>query len=125
MKIKETCEKLGVPVSGDVYINPLVIAIDHEFKKKDDTSKLGYRERAVRRCIKNHVSFQSEFNTISELMSELISMKCPACGKVMKHNDHSGGNSCAWSSSWGCKCGVTVHLTVPNEGINVIFKEDK
>jgi len=125
MSVKETCERLCIPEVKEVYVNPLRLAIDYEFKRIGSAGKKNYRTRAVERCVRNGVSFHSEFNTVFELMSDLIMMKCPKCGEKMKHSCEGSGNANSYSTSWSCKkCGVKVSLSMPCDGINVTFESD-
>jgi hypothetical protein len=72
MQHDEACKALNIPVSTEQQdTNPLRVAVSYEFNQRDDRPLGGsktkpgykdYRDRAIARCIKSKVSFQSEYN---------------------------------------------------------------
>lgn len=128
--IKESCDKLGIPVPRDAYVNPLELALRHEWNENPVPDPLGYRGRAISRCLENHVSFSNEYNTTHDLIQMLLHVECPSCHGQMESN--GGGSGCggagggSWNASWRCEgCDIEVGITMLGEdSIRVRFNKD-
>lgn len=119
--LKQISEKLDIPVSDKVWVNPLQLASNYEFERGDYLND--YRKRAVKRVIKSNLPFSSESNTQFCLVKQLITVTCPYCSKKMK-NEGGGGNGSTFSHGFTCRCGSQVSLTMLHDGISISPKED-
>jgi len=94
----------------ETFVNPLTLLSSDEFNRPTPKG-LNYRERAVNRAFKAKVGFNSEVNTIGELVKKLnLTCKCPNSGKTIKFV-YTGGNSySATLVAKGEECEVTMHV---------------
>jgi hypothetical protein len=101
------------------HVNPLRLVIDEEFNRPGTGN---YRKRSIDRVMKAKASFQSEFNTIGELVDKLnLTIKCPNSGKTIKFRYTGGSGSEANLEAQGKD--VTVRFSIPCEAIYVHFKD--
>lgn len=124
MRTCQATEKLGIAQStlDCAYINPLRLLISEEFDRPIGGE---YRERAVKRAIKSGISFVSEINSIGILVSKLIVVKCPVCGRAMTNNSN-GGSMQEVCFTYECeKCDIKIQLNLNGDSISVDRKEDE
>lgn len=128
--IQESCDKLGIPIPRDAYVNPLILALRHEWNERPVPDPLGYRGRAISRCLESRVSFSNESNTTDNLIHMLLRVECPGCHGQMESTGGCGGcagpGGSSWNASWRCEgCGVEVGITMGGErSIRVRFNDD-
>lgn len=120
--LRHLSELLGIPHNDDVYVNPLRLALTYEFGKKCQNN---YRIRAINRCLHRKIDFTSECNTVVELATSLLAVKCPVCGRNMKYYSASGTGQ-AMTVRWRCSKDKTeAHVDLPSESIAIRFKESE
>jgi hypothetical protein len=118
MKFCELVKKgiVGKKALDDMYVNVLDVIKNEEFSSQASGC---YRARAIKRVLKLKVDFCSEINTLHELVTQLLSVKCPQCHRKMELLNVSGNMS---SESLGykcCKCKCGVDITLPSDSIRV------
>ena len=106
-------------VNKALYANALMVAESIEFSRKEYpfVPSVDYRERAIDRCIKLNISFQSTGNSHYNLCKKFIKMICPFCGAEMKIANGYGGSG-ANSAEYKCACGASAGISTPVEGIS-------
>lgn len=126
--VAELEDQLGIPSgTSEPNINPLQLAVRYEFDRRDVPSieLVDPHERALERCLKKRVPFESEFNSFRTLVTRMfLGTFCPSCGRKMKIGD-SGGNFEVQTYGFTCECGCKVSLTLPVNSVRVSFAEKK
>lgn len=117
--VEGMCETLKIPVADTgAYVNPLCLAIDYEFKQMKPSD---YRKRAITRCLRSGINFQSETNTVYNLMVQLIRMVCPVCGRQMRHTGSGHGTGQQMGTAWGCaRDKLVINLTLTSDGLRIV-----
>ena len=103
------------------YINPLEVMENYYFGRHDIKN---YRERAVDRCIDEKVDFSSTANNIYDMSKRFITIKCPVC-KSNIVGQGGGGTNNNNHINFRCDCKFEATLTLPDNGIEFKFKENK
>lgn len=122
MLIKDALKKFHR--TGEIDVNILGILIQEEFGKPDGVGD--YRARVIDRAIKLKESFVSEFNTLSELVERLITVKCPYCGKVMRSNG-AGGSGDMTTFRFTCDkkgCHGALGLSLSSDAFGIYWGDD-
>lgn len=123
----EIAEKLGVSKKtvDEMWVNPLRLLVSDEFNRRDKPGEPSYRERAIKRAIASRMSFESEDNTVFEMMEQFVKVICPCCGGETKFCG-GGGVSGKMRMEYTCKrkgCNTTVNLTVAEGALSVKLEE--
>ncbi len=125
MNMKEAKEKLKMTDDeiNKMYVNPLEVFKNRAFDRTQ-VQHIDYRNEAINDTVKSCEAFHSECNTITDLATRLIKIKCPYCGTPdgMKFN-HSSGSSEGSTITWRCECGVEISVSMPNDAITVNPKD--
>ena len=122
-----TAEKLGI--SQDILneaidgINPLRLAITKEFRDSNGKGGL-YQNRAIELCIDKRISFDSETNSLGNLVEKVLDIKHPVTGEKMKFT-RGGGNSESFTFRFKGEDGVEIALSLNHDAISVFFPEQK
>ena len=103
-------------------VNPLRVALNHEFDSKDSGSD--YRERAIDRVVAAKLEFSSETNTFYSLSKRYVKVVCPYCENIISGHG-GGGNFLTETVDFPCKCGARVSLTMLSRGISIHPPEKK
>jgi len=103
------------------YVNPLEIMENYYFNQRDDRN---YEEKAVNRCIDEKVNFVSTANNIYKMAYRFITVKCPICGSDIEGKS-GGGTANNHHINFRCECKFEAILTLPEDGIEFKFKENR
>ncbi len=106
-------------------VNPLMVAENIEFERKERGSTKTFRDRALDFILKQKVPFTTTGNGPYECFQRFVKVSCPHCDGTTKVTQ-GGGSGSSYSVQYRCEnteCGTEVSIHTGFDGLSVRPKE--
>lgn len=103
--------------------NPLRLVLSEEFNNPSTGGD--YRKRAIDRCLKAKIGFDSESNTVYDLAKMCLKIVNPVTGNEMKITGGGGSGSMFSITAVDQETGDQISLNIPVNAISVSFKDNE
>lgn len=115
-KLKALIPDFDMVAADDLDVNPTEVLEGYFFRKPLSPKSLeGYRERAIRFSLDNHLPLIVTANNVYEMARTFVVIKCP-CGRDMEQFGGSGNGS-EYTIRYSCTCGNKLNFSTPVGGI--------